>query len=77
MILKNVNLLNKEPTKRLKGEIESKERKTKSETKKKEIKLTVSEPLSDEIEIREKLASVKRARQKELKNSNKLKIKKI
>ena len=60
-------------TKRLKGEIESKERKTKSETKKREIKLTVSRALSDEIEIRERsLASVKRARQKELKNSNKI-----
>ena len=41
-------------------------------TKKRDIKLTVSRALSDEIETRERsLASVKRARQKELKNVNK------
>ena len=40
--------------------------------KKREVKLTVSRALSDEIETRERsLASVKRARQKELKNSSK------
>ena len=58
-------------TKRLKGD-ENKEKKSKSGTKKRELKLTVSRALSDEIETRERsLASVKRARQKELKNSNK------
>jgi len=59
-------------TKRLKGETDNKEKKTKLGTKKRELKLTVSRALSDEIETRERsLASVKRARQKELKNSNK------
>ena len=59
-------------TKRLKEDTEGKERKSKSSTKKREVKLTVSRALSDEIETRERsLASVKRARQKELKNANK------
>jgi len=60
-------------TKRLKGENESKDKKSlKSGPKKRELKLTVSRALSDEIEARERsLASVKRARQKEIKNSNK------
>jgi translation initiation factor IF-2 len=59
-------------TKRLKGTSDSKEKKTKLEPKKRELKLTVSRALSDEIETRERsLASVKRARQKELKSSNK------
>ena len=58
-------------TKRLKGDIDG-EKKTKSGTKKRELKLTVSRALSDQIETRERsLASVKRARQKELKNANK------
>ena len=58
-------------TKRLKGDNDS-EKKTKSGTKKRELKLTVSRALSDQIETRERsLASVKRARQKELKNANK------
>ncbi len=58
-------------TKRLKGDSEN-EKKTKLGTKKRELKLTVSRALSDEIETRERsLASVKRARQKELKNANK------
>ncbi|MDC1330080.1 translation initiation factor IF-2 [Pelagibacteraceae bacterium] len=59
-------------TKRLKGE-DNKDKKTlKSGTKKRELKLTVSRALSDEIEARERsLASVKRARQKENKNLNK------
>ena len=57
-------------TKRLKGSTENKEKKTKLGTKKRELKLTVSRALSDEIETRERsLASVKRARQKELKNA--------
>jgi translation initiation factor IF-2 len=59
-------------TKRLKSDAENKDKKTKSGTKKRELKLTVSRALSDEIESRERsLASIKRARQKELKNSNK------
>ena len=58
-------------TKRLKGENETKDKKTKLGSKKRELKLTVSRALSDEIETRERsLASVKRARQKELKNVN-------
>ncbi len=58
-------------TKRLKGDGEL-EKKNKIGTKKRELKLTVSRALSDEIETRERsLASVKRARQKELKNANK------
>ena len=57
-------------TKRLKGDNDAKDKKTlKSGTKKRELKLTVSRALSDEIEARERsLASVKRARQKENKN---------
>ena len=44
----------------------------KSGTKKRELKLTVSRALSDQIEARERsLASVKRARQKENKNLSK------
>ena len=59
-------------TKRLKGD-ENKDKKTlKAGTKKRELKLTVSRALSDEIEARERsLASVKRARQKENKNLTK------
>ncbi len=60
-------------TKRLKGDSEGKDKKTlKSGTKKRELKLTVSRALSDEIEARERsLASVKRARLKENKNLSK------
>ena len=48
-----------------------KEKKSKLGEKKRDVKLTVSRALSDEIETRERsLASVKRARQKELKNAN-------
>ena len=55
-------------TKRLKDDYDNKDRKKKTGTKKRELKLTVSRALSDEIETRERsLASVKRARQKELK----------
>ena len=55
-------------TKRLKGD-DNKEKKTlKSGTKKRELKLTVSRALSDEIEARERsLASVKRADKKRIK----------
>ena len=50
---------------------ENKDKKSKLGTKKR-TKLTVSRALSDEIETKERsLASVKRARQKELKNTNK------
>ena len=59
-------------TKRLKGDTDNKDKKAKLVPKKREFKLTVSRALSDEIETRERsLASVKRARQKELKNANK------
>ena len=58
-------------TKRLKADGET-DKKNKIVSKKRELKLTVSRALSDEIETRERsLASVKRARQKELKNANK------
>ena len=56
-------------TKRLKGDTENREKKTKLGPKKREVKLTVSRALSDEIEARERsLASVRRARLKENKN---------
>jgi len=59
-------------TKRLKGDSKSKDKKLKSGTNKRELKLTVSRALSDEIEARERsLASVKRAREKENKNLTK------
>ncbi len=60
-------------TKRLRGDGDNKDKKTlKSGNKKRELKLTVSRALSDEIEARERsLASVKRARQKENKNLSK------
>ena len=60
-------------TKRIKGQNEGKDKKIlKAGTKKRELKLTVSRALSDEIEARERsLASVKRARQKEIKNLSK------
>ena len=58
-------------TKKLKNETDN-DKKTKLGTNKRQVKLTVSRALSDEIETRERsLASVKRARQKELKNVNK------
>ena len=58
-------------TKRIKND-DDKDKKSKSGIKKRELKLTVSRALSDEIETRQRsLASVKRARQKELKNSQK------
>ena len=63
-------------TKRIKGDNESKDKKSlRTGTKKRELKLTVSRALSDEIEAKERsLASVKRARQKEIKNSTKTEI---
>ena len=63
-------------TKRLKDDSITKDKKIKSGTKKREVKLTVSRALSDEIEARERsLASVKRAREKENKIQNKDQIK--
>ena len=61
-------------TKRLKADNESKDKKTlKVGTKKRELKLTVSRALSDEIDAKQRsLASVKRARQKEIKNAAKI-----
>ena len=71
MILKNVKLAEQRATKRFKNE-DDKDKKSKLRSKKRDVKLTVSRALSDEIETRERsLASVKRARQKELKNINK------
>jgi len=60
-------------TKRLKGDAENKDRRTlKVGSKKRELKLTVSRALSDEIDAKQRsLASVKRARQKEIKNASK------
>ena len=60
-------------TKRLKEENENKNKKSiKTGTQKRELKLTVSRALSDQIEARERsLASVKRARQKENRNLSK------
>ncbi len=59
-------------TKRLKDESNTKDKKHKLASKKREVKLTVSRALSDEIEARERsLASVRRAREKENKNQNK------
>ena len=63
-------------TKRLQDEGNKKDKKIKIGSKKREVKLTVSRALSDEIEARERsLASVKRAREKENKNQNKEQIK--
>ena len=59
-------------TKRLNIDNDVKDKKSKLGSKKRELKLTVSRALSDEIEARERsLASVRRAREKENKNSNK------
>ena len=53
-------------TRRIKGELPSKDIKGKTGSKKRELKLTVSRALSDEIETRSRsLASLKRAKQKE------------
>ena len=72
MILKKENLQNKELQKDLKMMQLQKIKNLKLGTKKREVKLTVSRALSDEIEARERsLASVKRAREKENKNQNK------
>jgi translation initiation factor IF-2 len=58
-------------TRRLKDDAD-KDKKPKTGNKKRDVKLTVSRALSDEIETKQRsLASVKRARQKELKNAKK------
>ena len=71
--MKRRKLAEQRATKRLKGDNDSKDKKTlKAGTKKRELKLTVSRALSDEIEARARSeASVKRARQKENKNLTK------
>ncbi len=59
-------------TKRLKDDGTVRDKKLKLGNKKREVKLTVSRALSDEIEARERsLASVRRAREKENKNQSK------
>ncbi len=63
-------------TRRIKGEIFPKDSKGKTSSKKRELKLTVSRALSDEIETRSRsLASLKRARQKENRDLTKEEIK--
>ena len=63
-------------TRRLKGDLASKDSKNKSGSKKRELKLTVSRALSDEIETRARsLASLKRAKLKENKYQTKEEIK--
>ncbi len=61
-------------TKKIKGDSKDKDGKNKFSTKKRELKLTVSRALSEDIEFRSRsLASIKRAREKELretKNTN-------
>ena len=53
-------------TKKIKGDAKDKENKNKFSTKKRELKLTVSRALSEDIEFRSRsLASIKRAREKE------------
>ena len=70
--LKKRKLAEQRATRRLKDEGSLKDKKIKLGTKKREVKLTVSRALSDEIEARERsLASVKRAREKENKSQNK------
>jgi len=62
-------------TRRIKGEVLSKDLKGKTVSKKRELKLTVSRALSDEIEIKSRsLASLKRAKQKENKDLTKKQI---
>ena len=63
-------------TKRLKGDSTHKDLKGKTLTKKRELKLTLSRALNDEIEARSRsLASLKRAKQKENRDLNKNEIK--
>ena len=63
-------------TKRLKGDSTHKDSKGKTLTKKRELKLTLSRALNNEIETRSRsLASLKRAKQKENRDLNKNEIK--
>ena len=65
-------------TRRIKGELPTKDLKGKKGSKKKELKLTVSRALSDEIETKSRsLASLKRAKQKENRDLKKIIPKKI
>ena len=69
--MKNVNLAEQRATRRLKGDTGEKDIKGKSGTKKRELKLTVSRALSDEIESRTRsMASLKRAKLKENRELN-------
>ena len=62
-------------TRRLKGEVSTKDIKGKTGSKKRELKLTVSRALSDEIESRSRsMASLKRAKQKENRDLTKQEI---
>jgi len=57
-------------TKKIKGDTKDKDSKNKFSTKKRELKLTVSRALSEDIEFRSRsLASIKRAREKELRET--------
>ena len=57
-------------TKKIKGDNKDKDSKNKFSTKKRELKLTVSRALSEDIEFRSRsLASIKRAREKELRET--------
>ena len=59
-------------TRRVKGELSNKDPKAKLGSKKRELKLTISRALNDEIETRSRsLASLKRAKQKENRDINK------
>jgi len=63
-------------TRRLKGDVSNKDAKGKIGSKKRELKLTVSRALSDEVEAKTRsLASLKRAKQKENKDLTKEEIK--
>ena len=60
-------------TKKIKGDTKDKDSKNKFSTKKRELKLTVSRALSEDIEFRSRsLASIKRAREKELRETQNL-----
>ena len=63
-------------TRRLKGDSSAKDTKGKTSSKKRELKLTVSRALSDEIETRSRsMASLKRAKQKENRDLTKEELK--
>ena len=65
-------------TKRLKGGVPNKDSKSKSLSKRRELKLTISRALSDEMETKSRsLASLRRAKQKENRDQNKNESKEI